>query len=151
MIVPAAGEDQRRAVYGALDYASGTLISRIDEQKNGEGFATFLEQIAKAWPTGDIVLVMDNVSYHKSQAMKAWWQEQEGRITPFWLPKYCPNLNLIERVWRFLKSKLACHRFWADVKGLHAAAETLLEQLEAHFHADHRPSIRLRKNFCKSA
>lgn len=151
MNVAAAGSDQRRAVYGALDYACGQLIARIDAQKNGDGFAQFLDQVAQRWPTGQLVLVMNNVSYHKAQAMRRWWAARHDRITPFWLPPYCPNLNLIERVWRFLKAKLACHRFWSDVDALQSAATTLLERIEAHFHGEHTPHIFLRKDICESA
>jgi hypothetical protein len=64
---------------------------------------------------------------------------------------YTPNLNLMERVWRFLKQKLACHRFWNDAEGLDRTAATILEQMEAHFHASHAPRIRLVKEFCETA
>ncbi len=94
---------------------------------------------------------MDNVSYHRAAAMREWWAAQDGRVVPFWLPAYAPSLNLIERVWRFLKQKLACHRLWADVDGLTAIAGTLLDQTEARFHSDDRPAIRLVKDLCSSA
>lgn len=150
-MVPAAGKDQRRAVFGALDYASGQVVWQLAEHKNGQGFATFLARIATIWPDDQIVLVMDNVSYHRSPAVRMWWAEQQGRITPLWLPVYAPNLNLMERVWRFLKQALACHRFWADVAGLETAAATLLDRLEARFHAMPPPSLHLRQDFCESA
>lgn len=151
MSVLAAGKDQRRAVFGALDYGSGHVLAEVAPQKNGDRFAAFLEQIAQTWPEGHLVVVMDNVSYHRSPAMRAWWAAQDGRMTPFWLPAYTPNLNLIERVWRFLKQKLACHRFWADVEGLQTAAEYLLDHLEAHFHAEDPSGIRLVKDLCEAA
>ncbi len=151
MTVPAAGADQRRAVFGAVDYASGRVVWQVRARKHGDAFAAFLAQIARAWPDDHLILVMDNVSYHRSHAVRAWWSDQHGRVSPFWLPVYTPNLNLMERVWRALKHKLACHRFWADVAGLEAAAATLLERLEARFHTDHPPSIRLTKDFCQSA
>jgi transposase len=149
--VPAAGEDERIAVYGAVDYASGQVLTRTAASKNGPGFAAFLEQIAQTWPHQTLVLVLDNASYHRSTAMRAWWAEQGGRLLPFWLPAYAPNLNLLERVWRFLKQKLACHRFWADPQGLRQAATTLLSQTEARFHSPDRPAIRLGQNLCQSA
>ncbi len=151
MNIPAAGKDQRRAVFGALDYASGQVAWHLQEHKDGVGFAQFLERIAQTWPGDDLVLVMDNVSYHRGTAMREWWATQDGRIVPFWLPAYTPNLNLIERVWRFLKQKLACHRLWADVDGLEAVAGTLLDQIDARFHTDDRPAIKLVKEFCESA
>lgn len=149
--MPAAGTDQRRAVFGAVDYASGQVVWQLAERKGGEGFAAFLAQLAQTWPEDHLVLVMDNVSYHRAPAVRRWWVEQAGRITPLWLPVYTPNLNLMERVWRFLKQKLACHRFWNNVTGLAAAARTLLDGIEAHFHAEKGPSIYLRKHFCEAA
>ncbi len=50
-----------------------------------------------------------------------------------------------------LKQKLACHRFWNDIAGLAAAAGTLLDQIDAHFHTDDRPAIHLVKDLCESA
>jgi hypothetical protein len=47
----------------------------------------------------------------------------------------------MERVWRFLKQKLACHRFWNDVTGLEAAAARLLDGMEAHFHREKALSL----------
>jgi hypothetical protein len=149
--VPAAGTDQRRAVFGAVDYGSGQVVWHLAERKGGDGFAPCLAELAQTWPDEQLVLVMDNVSYHRSPVVRTWWAEQQGRVTPFWLPVYTPNLNLMERVWRFLKQKLACHRFWKDVAGLERAAATLLDQLEAHFHTDTPPGIYLHNNFCETA
>jgi transposase len=138
-------------VFGALDYGSGQVLWSLAPKKSGDRFAAFLDHIAQTWPEDHLVLVMDNVSYHRSQAMRDWWAGQAGRLTPFWLPVYSPHLNLIERVWRFLKQKLACHRFWADINGLQTAAAYLLDHLEAHFHPEKGPSLVLRKDFCEAA
>jgi transposase len=151
MRVAAAGQDARRAVFGALDYASGRLGWQGRGAKSGDAFAAFLARVAAAWPDETPVLAMDTVSYHRSPPVRAWWAAQEGRAVPFWLPAYTPTLNLLERVWRFLKRKLACRRFWADADGLAAAADGLPARIEARFHADPPPSIRLVTNFCQSA
>lgn len=149
--MPAAGTDQRRAVFGAVDDGSGHVVWHLAERQGGDGCATFLAQLAQTWPEDQRVLVMDNVSDHRAPAVRAWWAGQAGRITPFWLPVYTPTLNRMERVWRFLNQKLACHRFWNDVAGLEAAAATLLDQLEAHFHTNDPPGIHLVRNFCEAA
>jgi transposase len=150
-MVPAAGKDQRRAVFGAVDYASGQVVWQLAEAKGGPGFAAFLARLAQTWPEEPLVLVMDNVSYHRAPAVRAWWAEQGGRITPFWLPVYAPQLNLMERVWRYLKQKLACHRFWNDDAGLEAAATMVLERTTARFHTTTKPGICLSQNFCETA
>ena len=151
MSIPAAGKDQRRAVFGALDYGSGQVSWQLQPKKGGAAFAAFLAQLAATWPDEQLVLVLDNVSYHRSPAVRAWWAQQGGRVTPLWLPVYSPQLNLMERVWRYLKHKLACHRFWNDVAGLERAAGRILDQLEAHFHSEQPPGIRLVNNLCEAA
>lgn len=71
-MVPAAGQDQRRAVFGAGDYASGEVTWQIHPPNGGAAFAAFLVQISTTWPTDQVVLVMDTVSYHRSPVVHAW-------------------------------------------------------------------------------
>jgi putative transposase len=152
MKVPAAGEDHQFVVFGARDDASGQLISSRSEQKGEEAFIAFLEQLAQALPAGDpAVLVLDNAGYHKRAALRAWWQAHADRFHPCWLPPYTPQLTLIERVWRYVKHKLACHRWWNDLDRLIQATEALLTGLEFHVHATDGPAFRSVQNFCESA
>src|SRR5688572_12041943 len=109
MRVPAADTDRKVGVFGALDYATGAVGSRLSLHKNSEAFVGFLEQLRHAWPHEKLVMVLDNVGYHKSHQTRAWWRRWQHRICPFFLPTYTPELNLMERVWRHVKEKLSCH------------------------------------------
>ena len=151
--VPAAGADQKFVVFGAVDYASGRVVHQLSEQKSEATFVAFLEHLAQALPADEpLIVVLDNARYHKSYELRAWWQQQADRFQPFWLPAYAPQLNLIERLWRYLKGKLACHRWWNDLDRLLQATETLLADLEVHFHADDgHPAFRPAHNLCESA
>jgi transposase len=146
--VPAAGEDARFTVYGALDYASGRLLWQIAPRKCGGSFVAFLDHLAAALPTGQILVVLDNVGYHKRLAARRGWVAHHARTRPLWLPAYAPQLNRIERVWRHLKDKLSNHRWWADLPALERATGTLLDALRDEFH---RPGhgLRLIHNFSK--
>ena len=132
-----------RTVFGALDDASGDVIWRICPAKGGDAFAAVLQQLAETWPDEQLVLVLDTARYHRSPVVRLWWATQKGRITAFWLPVSNPQLNLIKRVWQFLKQTLVCHRFWNDGDGLDAAAATVLDRIEAHVHPTDGPAIRL--------
>lgn len=150
MRVPAAGEDARFTVYGALDYASGTVLWQTAPGKDAATFVAFLDHLAATLPTGQLLVVLDNVGYHKAHLARRWWAAHHARIRPLWLPAYSPELNLIERVWRFVKDKLANHRWWADLDALERATGVLLDRLRAEFH---RPGhgIALVHDFCKAA
>ena len=151
MRIPAAGEDRKFAVFGAVDYASGRILQQISARKGEDAFLAFLDQLAQAFPSETVVIVLDNVGYHKSHALREWWRAHAQRIQPFFLPAYSPELNLIERLWRYLKDKLACHRWWNDLERLEKAAQTLLDQVEVRFHATDGPSFRSVQNFRTSA
>ena len=75
----------------------------------------------------------------------------QDRVWPLWLPAYAPELNLVERVWRHLKDKLSCHRWWADLDALEAATAALLAQLRARFHQPDPGGIALVQDFCEAA
>ena len=132
--VPAAGEDRKFTVYGGLEYASGRVVWRTEQAKNGAAFLRFLDQLAAAFPEGQVIVVLDNVGYHNSHEVRRWWVAHNDRVRPLWLPAYSPELNLIERVWRHLKDKLANHRWWADLPALEQATGLLLDHTTARFH-----------------
>ena len=93
---------------GAYLWTQDQVFTQAVERKNSQTFIQFLEYLLlEQFPTQKIILVLDNASYHKSKASLAARSLFEPRVTVFWRPKYCPNLNLIERFWRHLKD-LAC-------------------------------------------
>ena len=151
MRIAAAGEDRTFAVFGALDDASGRLVWRLGPRKDGAAFVAFLDHLIAEFPDGPIVVVLDNVGYHKGRLAKGWWMAHQDRARPLWLPAYAPELNLMERVWGYVKDKLSCHRWWADAPALEDATAGLLSRLRARFHQPDPGGIALVHNFCEAA
>jgi DDE superfamily endonuclease len=152
MKVPAAGQDRTFTVFGAVDYARGRVLWQISAHKGEDALAAFLDHLAHHLPADEpIVVVLDNAGYHKRHQLRADWQRHADRLHPFWLPAYAPHLNLIERLWRYLKDQLANHRWWNDLSRLQQATDTLLSQLTVRFHPDEGPAFRLVHNLCDSA
>ena len=55
-------------------------------------------------PIGDIFLVVDNASYNHSYKFQLFLTDHP-RVRLKYLPAYSPNLNIIERLWKFFHSK----------------------------------------------
>jgi len=109
-IVPALqpGSKQHRHILGAYSWNTDTVSWKVTDWKNSRTFLEFIEYLlVECYPTGRLVLVMDNVSYHKSASVLAALSLFDHRLLMIWLPPYCPELNLIERYWKHLKD-LAC-------------------------------------------
>jgi transposase len=124
------GSKQHWHIFGAYNWCEDTLTWTSAETKNSATFICFLEELlVKQYPTGRIVLVMDNASYHKSASVLAALSLFEHRVMVIWLPPYCSDLNPIERFWRYLK-ELACanklEKCIEDV--LNAVVKILIEQ-----------------------
>jgi len=64
----------------------------------------------------EIVIIMDNAKYNRAYAVQDYAKELNIKIK--YLPPYSPNLNLIERIWKYLKKKLKNHYIekFADFK-----------------------------------
>ena len=53
---------------------------------------------------GPVTLILDNARYQKCQSVAN--KAKELNIELLYLPPYSPNLNLIERLWRFVKKQV---------------------------------------------
>ncbi len=61
-----------------------------------------------------IYLVLDNAAYNKSLKVKLLARQLGIRI--LYLPAYSPNLNPIERLWKFMKKKVMANHYFPDLK-----------------------------------
>jgi transposase len=143
--------NQRATIFGALEYRSGQVTSQIVPKASSTTFTNFVAQVVDAWQNAPIVLVLDNASYHKSADLRHWFREHADQIDVLWLPTYSSTLNPIERVWRVLRTRLACHRFWHDQPGLIAFAQSLLDRIRARFGGDADPHNPLAQDSRRSA
>jgi len=135
--VPTPGRNAKRAVFGALDARTGALQYALRERKRAVDFVAFLEQLARAYPTGELVLVLDNVVTHDAKLVRAWLARPgHARIRLLWLPKYSAHEhNPIERAWGLLKDQVAANRLHGSIDALAEEAQRFLA--EARFRAPH--------------
>lgn len=88
----------------------------------------FLEELGKRNPAAKKIRVfIDNASYFKKLEKDDVIADQ--RIEIVWLPTYAPNLNLIERLWRFMKKKVLKNKFYGTAKGFREKVEEFFAQI----------------------
>jgi len=121
------GTKQKRHIFGGYNWARDRLTWHTAETKNSSQFIYFLEQmLVKEYPTGRVVLVMDNASYHKSASALAALSLFEHRVLVIWLPPYCSDLNPIERFWRHLKDRACANKLQGTIDAVMSSAEQVL-------------------------
>jgi transposase len=119
--VPAPGKNEKKVVYGGVDYRSGRLTYTLADSKCGASFLLFLAALLAAYAGGKIRLVCDNGRFHTTQAVQRWLEAHHEQIEIYWLPAYSPSLNLIERLWGHLKRTILANVLYETLDDLVAA------------------------------
>lgn len=102
----------RYNVLGAMDYVTKkVLVIANDSYITATEVCDMLRRIAAEYEKKEVHLVLDNARYQKCQAVRTL-AEQLG-IHLEYIPPYSPNLNLIERLWKFVKSELSS-KYYSD-------------------------------------
>ena len=102
---------QRININGALDAESHAVIAREDERINAQSTIALLEQVEAAYPLAAIIYVIcDNARYYRSKLVGQFLET--SKIQLVFLPSYSPNLNLIERLWKFMKKQVLYNKYY---------------------------------------
>jgi hypothetical protein len=72
-------------VYGALRVRDGKALTLSAPSRNTKGYLRLLEAVAQANPTGDLYLITDNLSSHKSPPIREWL-ENHPRVEQVFIP-----------------------------------------------------------------
>ena len=119
--VPAPGKNEKKVVYGGVDYKTGQLTYTLAGTKCGASFLVFLAALLLAYSGKKIRLVCDNGRFHTTKAVQAFLKKHREQIEVYWLPPYCPSLNLIERLWGHLKRTVIANVLYITLGDLVAA------------------------------
>jgi transposase len=130
--VPAPGKNEKKVVYGGVDYKTGKLTYTIADTKCGAEFLAFLIVLVAKYAGRKIRLVCDNGRFHTTHAVQAWLLEHRDPMEIFWLPPYSPSLNLIERLWGHVKRTLLANVLFENLDDLVAAFRTGVKRLTSH-------------------
>src|SRR3989344_4209845 len=103
---------ERLSLNGALSLKDKTAVVLEEATINSGSVVRLFKKLIIKHPVGKIHLVLDNASYHHSKVVKAWLKKHR-RFKLHFLPPYSPNLNLIERLWRFFHAKVTWNRYFA--------------------------------------
>jgi len=96
---------------GALDPDTQEVIIRADDTLNAQSTIELFKMIELQNPGANkLVLFVDNAPYYYNADVVGYAQDS-SQLELVYLPAYSPNLNLIERLWRFMKKKVLYNRY----------------------------------------
>jgi transposase len=139
LFVRAASGRQRFNVLGAFNAITQELISVTNTTVvNTETMCELLRKLAAQGLSGPLTVVLDNARYQRNAVVQAL--AASLGIELLYLPSYSPNLNLIERLWRFVKRQALYGRYHPTFADFQAAVQDTLHQLPTN-HKDKLASL----------
>ena len=134
--IPAPGTNRKVPIYGALNYRTNRVSYRIGSGKNATNFLAFLAQLAQEYQGRPCVLVLDNASYHTAAIVRSYLAELGSTFEVIWLPPYSPELNDIERIWKYVKGASLANYDFGQTATLREAIVEVFEELNASTETD---------------
>jgi transposase len=102
MFVKTSSGRKRLNILGALNAVTHEMLTVINETYiNAWSVVDLMRKIRAVTPMGKVVLVLDNARYQACYVVRS--AARMMQIELLYLPPYSPNLNLIERIWKFVR------------------------------------------------
>lgn len=122
---------QRYNVLGAINFATRKVHTITNTTYiTASEIRQMLMSLASEYAGKKIHVVLDNARYQKCEAVTTL--ARDLKIDLVYLPPYSPNLNLIERLWKFTKEKLRV-KYYTDFATFKNTIDTILENTEHDF------------------
>jgi transposase len=122
---------ERININGAYNPFTQDVIVRQDKTINGVSTIELLKQITTFYENKftNVFVISDNGRSNKSKLVKAWIAEQSF-IKIIYLPPYSPNLNLIERLWKFMRKKVINTKYYSEFKEFKGAINDFFDKID---------------------
>jgi transposase len=109
--LPANTGRSRLNLSGAIDIFSHNIVIQEDQTLNAGSTIRFFQRIEEAYPgKRKIHIFCDNAPYYRNKAVKEYLEK--AKIILHFLPPYSPNLNPIERLWKWMKERVIYNTYY---------------------------------------
>ena len=117
-------------VLGALNAITKELMTVTNETYITSIQVCELIRLVVGQTTGPITLVLDNARYQRCKLVMELAESLNVEL--LFLPPYSPNLNLIERLWKFTRKHCLNSRYYSDFTLFKAGITDFLENMNIH-------------------
>jgi transposase len=116
--VKTSGKRRAYKVWGFIEFFSGAFFHQGHTGKfTNEGYQAFIKAVLKR-TRRHLIIIQDGAKYHTCPAMQQFFAAHASRITVYQLPRYSPDFNPIEYLWRNLKKQATHLRYFPTFESL---------------------------------
>lgn len=130
-IKPSSGRD-RLNLHGEMNAETLDVTVIESETVNDDSTILLLETLENKYPLAIMLyVILDNAKYHFSAKVKEYLKN--SRVKLIFLPSYSPNLNLIERLWKFFKKKVLYNQYYEKVSDFRKSCIKFFSSIDNYY------------------
>ena len=116
-------------LYAALEVQAGHVIPRIEERHRSREFIAFMNDLLRAYPSGELHVILDNVKSHDSKEVREWHKRPSNKRAVFhFIPTYSSWMNLAEVLFNLLQAKVLRRGAFPSKRALVSAIMSYIEK-----------------------
>lgn len=128
--VPIIGSHHKRVLSGVINILSGTYLPYVSPRFDHTDFQHILHMSRCFWRGWQIVLFVDKNSAHKAFSSQALAEELHIELR--WLPTACPELNVMDCLWRHVRDDVLANEPTPKLDATVTRAIDYLDNLTPH-------------------
>ena len=102
---------ERVNINGAVDIDTLQTVTDFTDSMNSQSTIRLFDKLEAKHPEVKVIhIIVDNATYYQSPLVQEYLKT--SRIKIHFLPGYSPNLNWIERLWKFFKKKILYNKYY---------------------------------------
>jgi len=134
---------QRININGALNAETLEVVIRTDETINAQSTLELFRALEQKHPHAKAIFItLDNARYYKNRLIYEYLNS--SKIKLLFMPPYSPNLNLIERLWKFMRKTILYNKYYEKFANFKTELMSFFENIH-QYHP--QLSTLLTKNF----
>jgi transposase len=146
LFIKAAAGRNRINVLGAVNAITKEVVTLSNTTYiNAETIIIFLKQLKKHYGELPLKIVLDNARYQHCELVEK--AAKELNITLLFLPSYSPNLNIIERLWKFTKKTILYAKYYETPYKFHMAINGFFQTVNQKYNTDLKNILTLNFQF----
>jgi transposase len=146
VLIKAGSGRNRINVLGAVDAISKKVTTMTNNTYlTAQTLMSFLTLLRKKYWDKPVYIVLDNARYQHCQAVIE--AARSLHISLLFLPAYSPNLNIIERLWKFAKKKILYARYYDKPQVFHQAVEAFFKDINKNYKRELKSLLTLKFQF----
>ncbi len=146
VFIKASAGRNRINVLGAVNAITKEVITLSNTTYvTSDTLIQFLKMLKEKYADKPIAIVLDNARYQHCFVVKTI--AKSFGIHLLFLPPYSPNLNIIERLWKFTKKKILYAKYYNNPKEFHEAIQNFFNDINQNFQKELQSLLSLKFQF----